>query len=118
MSDQAENTATQQVVECFRKANEAKAKLEGAMKMLGDRLGALAPTLQTPARYIFCVDNSDNITVGQHDGELHRRPVARVTPSDINWKDLCEMVRGYNQAREDRTRSAAQLKAMGLPISE
>jgi hypothetical protein len=117
MSDQSENAATQQVIDSFKTASDAKAELEGKMKALGKRLSAFAKTLQDPNSYVFYIDNTDNISVGQRSVEP-RPAVARVTPSEINWQDLCETLRGYNQATGDKKHSSAQLRAMGLPIAE
>jgi hypothetical protein len=117
VSDQAENEATQQIVHGFKAANEAKAKLEGKMRALGDSLSAFARTLQDPGGYIFSVNESDSVTVGQPHAEL-RRPIARVTPAQIDWKDLCETLRSYTEAKEDRQRNASLLRSLGLPISE
>jgi Tfp pilus assembly major pilin PilA len=117
VSDQAENETTKQIIDNFKAANEAKAKLEGKMKALGDCFAALARTLQNPSSHVFYVDESDNITVGQPNGEI-RRAVARATPTQINWKDLCETLRGYNQATEDRKNGASILKSLGIPVAE
>jgi hypothetical protein len=117
VSDEAENAAEKQIIDNFRAANEAKIKLEAKLKSLGERLSALGKVLQDPKSYVFYVDLSDSISVGQPDAGL-RRPIARVTPSDFDWKDLCETLRGFNQATEDRKQSIAQLKALGIPVAE
>lgn len=117
MSDEAEDSAEKKILDNFRAANEAKIKLEAKIKGLGERLTALGNALQYPQTYVFYADVSDSISVGQPNAGL-RRPIARVTPPDFDWKDLCETLRGFNQATEDRKQSIAQLKVLGIPIAE
>jgi hypothetical protein len=117
VSDQAENEATQQIVDGFKAANEAKAKLEGKMRMLGDSLAAFARTIQEPDKFVFSVNDSDSITVGQPAANL-TRPLARITPAQLDWNDLCDTLRSYAKAKEDRQRNASLLRNIGIPISE
>lgn len=117
VSDQAENMAEKQIIDNFRAANEAKTKLEARMKALGERLSDLGKTMQDPRTYVFSVDDNGGITVGQPGAQL-RRPIAHVTASDLSWQDLCETLRGFNQATEDKKQAVAQLKALGIPVAE
>jgi len=117
VSDEAENAAEKQILDRFREANEAKTKLEVKLKGLGERLSAFGSALQDLKIYVFYADTSDSISVGQPNAGL-RRPVARVTPPDFDWKDLCETIQGFSQAREDRKQAIAQLRAIGIPIAE
>jgi hypothetical protein len=117
VSDQSENAAEKQLMDSFREANEAKVKLEAKLKNLGDRLNAFGKTLQDPKGCVFYVDQTDSISVGQ-PGMEPRRPAARVSPSEFNWKDLCETLQGYNQAVEDRKQAVTRFKALGIPIAE
>lgn len=118
MSDQAENDATQRILQSFKAAREAKIRLGAQMKALGDSLNALAKTLQNPDRYVFYVDESDSISVGHPPTEPRQHSVARVTPAQFDWKDLCEMLSSYTKAKEDKESSGTQLKGLGIPISE
>jgi hypothetical protein len=116
MSDQAENAATAQIIESARAAKEAKTRLEAKMKVLGESLDAFAKALRTPDDNVFDVD-SNAITVGRH-GSAIERPLARLTPADIDWKDLCDTLRGFNRATEEKRDGIAKLKAIGLSLSE
>jgi hypothetical protein len=113
-SDESENAATGRIVETFRNANAAKAKLEAKLTELGVCLGEFARTLQNPDQYVFDI-GGDSVTVGKHGGEL-RRPLARVTARDLEWDDLREALKSYAQAKADRENALAQLKAIGLPL--
>ncbi len=120
MSDEAENAATQKVVEQFRTSKEAKARLEGEMSALGEKLSAFAKALARPGEYLFRVDGG-GVTVGQpiEEGRTPlRRPVARLEPSDMDWQWLTETLTNYNKACVDKRDSAARLRQMGLDIAE
>jgi len=87
------------------------------MKSLGDRLSDIAGTLQKPNTHVFYVDEGDTISAGKR-GAAVRRPVAQVTPAEINFKRLLSMPRGYNKATEDKRQSIARLRLMGIQVSE
>ena len=116
MSDQSENSATQTVVESFKQASDAKAKLEGSMRTIGHALELLGKALQEPSKHLFTVDEKVGIAV-KPDNMGNFRSIT-VMPAQIDWNCLCEMLSGYNRATEDKKRSAALLRDMGLPIHE
>jgi len=70
------------------------------LKALGESLNAFARTLSNPDAHVFLVNENDSITVGEHTNAPPRRPVARVTPDQIDWKDLCQTVYGYGKAKK------------------
>ena len=115
VSDEAENATLNQVKDAYTKATDAKARLEGKLTALGAKLSDLGAALQKPGRHVFYVDESDSISVGQ-PGLEPRRAVARITASDLDWKDLCDALRGYSRATEDKKQNAGYLKDMGLPV--
>lgn len=119
VSDQAENAATEKVIARYKTAKEAKARLEGEMSALSEKLSAFAKVLARPGDYRFLIERT-GVTVGQaiRDGELPRRPVARLEPSDLDWASLMETLTNYDKAREDKRDSAARLRNMGLDIAE
>lgn len=119
VSDEAENAATRQVIDSFKQAKEAKAKLEGQMSALGDRLAEFARVLKRPGEYRFLVSRAD-ITVGHPTemGNPPRRPVVRVEPDDLKWEAVVEMVSNYDKARTAKAESAARLRNMGLDIAD
>ena len=119
VSEEAENAATRQIIESFKQAKEAKAKLEGQMSVLGDRLANSGRVLKRPGEYSFLVNRAD-ITVG-HPSEMGnppRRPVVRVEADDLKWESVMEMVSSYDRARSAKAESAARLRNMGLDIAE
>jgi hypothetical protein len=113
MSDQAENEARLKNLDTLTEARKAKHLLVGKLKNLGKSLGDFAETLKNPETHVFDVEK-DCITVGQPGGEL-RRPIARVTPSELDWNDLCDTLRGYIKAKQDKRDSST---ALGLPDSD
>jgi hypothetical protein len=116
VSEEAENAATQKIIETFKFSKEAKARLEGTMNALGDKLAEFAKVLKNPSAYAFRIDQN-GMTVGQLGGEL-RRPVMQLDQSDLDWQRLNEMLTNYDKARADKKQSAVRLRDMGLDISE
>lgn len=110
MSDQAENDAKLQNLETLKTATRDKDLLEGKLKNLGKLLSDFARVLTNPDGYVFDVSNA-YIDVGQPGAPL-RRPLARLTPSEMNWDDLRETLEGYAKAKADKRDAAA---ALGLP---
>lgn len=55
VSDEAENAATAKVIARFKEAKEAKARLEGEMTALSEKLAAFARVLAHPSDYPFRV---------------------------------------------------------------
>jgi hypothetical protein len=113
VSDQAENEAKLHHLETLTRARKDRDLLEGKLKSRGKLLSDFAEALKRPRDFVFDV-TKESITVGQPGGQL-RRPVAQVTPPEIDWSDLCETIRGYINAKQDERDSAA---ALGLPMSE
>lgn len=116
MSDQAENAALQQVVDGYKAAKDAKAKYEGRLRTLADELVNFATALKAPDSYCFMAD-INAITVGTSGGNA-TRPFVRLTPTDLNWNDLCDALHGYVDASRDKKEGAARLRDMGLPVSD
>jgi hypothetical protein len=72
-----------------------------------------APNLDWRA---FSVDEAAGVTVRNPNLVTVVPPIAHVEPGQFDWKDLCETLRGYIKASEDRERTAAALKELGLPV--
>jgi hypothetical protein len=119
VSDEAENAATQKVIARFKSAKEAKARLEGEMSDLSEKLLVFAKALARPGDYRFLLGRTD-LTVGQpiQEGAAPRRPVVRLESSDLDWQRIGETISSYEKARDDKRESAAQLRNMGLDIAE
>jgi hypothetical protein len=117
VSDQAENEALRQVVDDYKAAKEAKAKHEGRLHALGETLSSFARALQNPEEYKFSVIDQNDITVGRANAD-QGRPVARLTPADLDWNALCESLRGYINASQEKKSGAARLRDIGLPVSD
>lgn len=111
MSDQSENDAKIQHLDKLKKATDAKNLLERKLKHLGKLLSDFADVLKNPDGYVFDISN-DYIDVGQ-PGAQRQRPVARLTPSEMDWNDLRETLEGYANAKADKRDAAA---ALGLPL--
>jgi hypothetical protein len=110
MSDQAEYDAKLQALNTLGGATRDKDLLEGKLKNLGKFLEDFAQALKRPDEYVFDVAN-DAITVGKPGGQLGR-PIARLTPLEMNWDDLRETLQGYVKAKADKRDCTA---ALGLP---
>jgi hypothetical protein len=110
VSDQAENNEKLHNLEKLKKATEDQKLLAGKLKRVGSLLADFARVLMNPDGYVFDISN-DYIYVGQPGEEL-RRPVARLTPSEMDWNDLRETLGGYIKAKVDKRDAAATL---GLP---
>jgi len=112
VSDQAENEALRQVVDGYKEAKEAKAKHEGRLHALGESLSRFARALQDLEQYKFSVIDQNDITVGQQNNP--GKAFARVTPADLDWNALCDSLRGYINASQEKKNGAARLRDLGI----
>lgn len=47
-----------------------------------------------------------------------RASIARLTPADFNWKELCEILDGFNLARDDKKANSELLDSMGYKVNQ
>lgn len=110
-SEEAENRATNNVIETHRNAKSALAKLDSEMSLFSKQLSGLALALKNPSRYEFQILSSDLRIF-----DLSKKPfekIAYITEQQFDWAALSELLHGYNEAREDLTKSAERLRDMG-----
>ena len=117
MSDQSDNEALRQIVDGYKAAKEAKAKHEGRLRALGDSLEKFVAAFKDPGNYRFVVTPDSDITVGKPDA-MGSRAIARMTPSDFDWKALCEVLNGYVAATQDKRAGASRLQDIGLSVTD